>query len=75
MKHPLYGSLVVVGRISTQNDESALAVQVMIPQADPLFQLKRRLLQRHNLATQQKFQLQRHQVGCSGTAVCQTREM
>lgn len=37
-------------------------LQVTIPQADPLFQLKRRLLQRHNLATQQTFQLLRHQV-------------
>lgn len=34
----------------------------MIPQADPLFQLKRRLLQRHNLATQQTFQLLRGHV-------------
>lgn len=43
--------------------QNVFPLQVIIPQADPLFQLKRRLLQRHNLATQQKFQFIRHQVG------------
>ena len=44
------------------HDQSCCAVQVTIPQADPLFQQKRSLLQRHNLATQQTFQLQRNKV-------------
>ena len=46
-------------------DHSCCTVQVTIPQADPLFQQKRSLLQRHNLATQQTFQLQRNKVALS----------
>ena len=50
------------GIVDEENPHDKMVIQVTIPQADPLFQLKRRLLQKHNLATQQTFQLQRNQV-------------
>ena len=51
----------------------ACLLQVTIPQNDPLFQLKRSLLQKHNLATQQRFQFRKNQASsaCKKSTISQ----
>jgi len=58
---PNHRAFLNYGIVDEDNPHDKMSLEVTIPQADPLFQLKRRLLQQHNLATQQVFQLQRNQ--------------
>ncbi|KAK9830198.1 hypothetical protein WJX72_010243 [[Myrmecia] bisecta] len=53
--------LLNYGIVDDANPYDKLQLTATIPKTDRLFQLKRAALQHHNLATQQSFQLQRHQ--------------
>jgi hypothetical protein len=51
--------LLNYGIVTDDNPYDRLALTVTLPHADALFQAKRAVLQQHNMATQQTFQLQR----------------
>ena len=54
--------LLNYGIVDEQNPNDKMVITATIPNNDPLFPQKRYLLQQHNMATQQSFQLQRHHV-------------
>ena len=54
--------LINYGIVDEANPYDRLALTVTLPLADPLYTLKRTLLQPHGLSTQQTFYLQRGQV-------------
>ena len=54
--------LINYGIVDEGNPYDRLALTVTLPLADPLYTLKRTLLQPHSLSTQQTFFLQRGQV-------------
>lgn len=54
--------LLNYGIVDEQNPNDKMTITATIPNSDPLFAQKRQLLQHHDMASQQSFQLQRHHV-------------
>lgn len=52
--------LLNYGIVDEQNPNDKMTITATIPNSDPLFAQKRQLLQHHDMASQQSFQLQRH---------------
>ena len=66
--------LLNYGIVDEQNPNDKMTVTATIPNSDPLFAQKRQLLQQHNMASQQNFQLQRHQVSHYCHSYCSTSQ-
>ena len=64
-------ALLFAGIVAEENPYDKLQLTATIPSSDPLFQQKRALLQRHNLATQQSFDLYADKV-CLSQQMCRS---
>lgn len=62
--------LINYGIVDEDNPYDRLSLTVTLPLADPLYSLKRSLLQPHGLSTQQTFQMQRGQVQTPPPPTC-----